>query len=209
LALVNAIEGRGGGGARCDGDRRHGARQKRRDDRHHQPRACRLSESVDRDALRSVAIGLIALIPNLLPDMATGSLLYFLGDGMQLTSVVGLTIAFGIALDDTIHYINVVFRHHGATMKERLIAASREVGPVLVATTAVVVAGLLMTLTSGLTTEVTFGLLVVTALVMALIGDLIFLPAIMAGPGRGLFRRSDAELFDEPGADGGSGAQGL
>ncbi|MGD9738179.1 MAG: RND family transporter [Bauldia sp.] len=141
-------------------------------------------------ALRSVPIALVALIPNLLPDMATGSLLYFLGDGMQLTSVVALTIAFGIAVDDTIHYLNVVVRQRrGRTTRQRLIRASRDVGPVLVATTAVVVVGMFATLTSGLTTIVTFGLIVITSLVMALVGDLVFLPAIMAGPARRWFDR--------------------
>ncbi len=143
-------------------------------------------------ALRSIAIALVALIPNLLPDMATGSLLFFLGDGMQLTGVVGLTIAFGIAIDDTIHYLNTVVRLRvEGPVRDRLVAAAHEVGPVLIATTLVIVAGMFMTLTSGLTPVVTFGLIVVTSLVMAMFGDLVFLPAIMAGPARRWFDRVD------------------
>lgn len=142
-------------------------------------------------ALRSVPIALVALIPNLLPDMATGSLVWFLGDGLQLTTVVALTIAFGIAIDDTIHYINVVFRkRHIRDVRERLAETSREVGPVLVATTLVIIAGVGMTITSGLSTVVMFGVIVITALVMAMFADLVFLPAIMGGPARRWFTRA-------------------
>ncbi|MCW5716431.1 MAG: MMPL family transporter [Bauldia sp.] len=142
-------------------------------------------------ALRSIAIALVALIPNLLPDMATGSLIWFLGDGLQLTTVVALTIAFGIAIDDTIHYINVVFRkRHISDVRERLAETSREVGPVLVATTLVIIAGVGMTVTSGLSTVVMFGVIVIAALVMAMFADLIFLPAIMGGPARRWFTRA-------------------
>jgi predicted RND superfamily exporter protein len=142
-------------------------------------------------ALRSIPIALVALIPNLLPDMATGSLVWFLDDGLQLTTVVALTIAFGIAIDDTIHYINVLFRkRHIRDVRERLAETSREVGPVLVATTLVIVAGVGMTLTSGLSTVVMFGVIVITALVMAMFADLIFLPAIMGGPARRWFTRA-------------------
>ncbi|MGV8838855.1 MAG: efflux RND transporter permease subunit [Bauldia sp.] len=139
-------------------------------------------------ALRSATIAVVALIPNLLPDMATGSVLFFIGNGLQLTSVVALTIAFGIAIDDTIHYINIVHEMRGIReIRERLVTASREVGPVLIATTLVIIAGVGMTLTSGLTTVVMFGVIVVVALLLAMAGDLIFLPAIMAGPARRWF----------------------
>ncbi|MCC6735315.1 MAG: MMPL family transporter [Bauldia sp.] len=142
-------------------------------------------------ALRSIPIAIVALIPNLLPDMATGSLIWFLGDGLQLTTVVALTIAFGIAIDDTIHYINVVFRNrHIRDVGQRLAETSREVGPVLVATTLVIIAGVGMTLTSGLNTVVMFGVIVITALVMAMIADLVFLPAVMGGPARRWFTRA-------------------
>ena len=45
-------------------------------------------------------------LANTLPLFATGALLFLLGRGMQFTSVIALTVAFGIAVDDTIHYIN-------------------------------------------------------------------------------------------------------
>jgi hypothetical protein len=58
-----------------------------------------------------------------------------------------------------------------------------------------------MTLTSGLTTVMLFGALVVTALLMALIGDLVFLPAIMSGPARRWFSRQSADDAPEVAAE--------
>ena len=140
-------------------------------------------------AIRSVGAGLVAAIPNLLPIVAVGTILNVIGSGMQLTSVVSLTIAFGIAIDDTIHYLNVLFRTPGRDIRSRLVATSRQVGPVLIGTTFILVGGMLMTQTSGLATIALFGLLAIGALIVALFGDLVFLPAIIAGPARRLFDR--------------------
>jgi predicted RND superfamily exporter protein len=149
-------------------------------------------------AIRSVGAGLVAALPNLLPIVAVGTILWLLDTGMQLTSVVSLTVAFGIAIDDTIHYLNVFFLTPGTDIKQRLVDAARRVGPVLVATTIVLVGGMLMTQTSGLATVVLYGLLAMGSLVFALIGDLFFLPAIIAGPARRLFaKRQDPSVQAE------------
>ncbi len=137
-------------------------------------------------ALRSVGVGIVAAIPNVLPIAVTGALLFILGTGMQLTSIISLTIAFGIAVDDTIHYLNLLLRQRGR-LRDRLVATSRQVGGVLIGTTIVIVAGLTMTLTSGLATVVNFGLLTMATLAVGMLGDLIVLPALIAGPARRLF----------------------
>ncbi|MCC6735216.1 MAG: MMPL family transporter [Bauldia sp.] len=139
-------------------------------------------------ALRSVGVGIVAAIPNVLPIAATGTLLFFLGTGMQITSVVSLTVAFGIAVDDTIHYLNLVLRQRG-DLNRRLIGAAHDIGPVLIGTSLVIVVGLSMTLTSGLASVQQFGLLAMVTLVVAMAGDLIISPALIAGPFRRLFER--------------------
>ncbi|MCW5697459.1 MAG: MMPL family transporter [Bauldia sp.] len=149
-------------------------------------------------AFRRPAIGLVALIPNLLPIAATGSLLFFLGDGMRFASVVSLTIAYGIAVDDTVHYLNTLMHEtRPGRLRDRLVEAARRVGPVLVGTTLVIVIGLTMTLFSGLPTIALFGTLAMVSLSVALFGDLLFLPAIMAGPARRWFKtKADDEEAD-------------
>lgn len=149
-------------------------------------------------ALRNAGAGLVAAIPNILPVFSVGALLYVLGDGMQLTSIVSLTIAFGIAIDDTIHYLNAVFLTPGVNVKQRVVEASGKIGPVLIGTTLVLIGGLAITQTSGLSTIALFGLLLATALTVAVISDLVFLPAIIAGPARRLLRFGQKA----PGSDG-------
>jgi len=114
--------------------------------------------------------------------------LFVLGSGMQFTSVIALTVAFGVAVDDTIHFLNG-FRHlpPEGGLSDRLTRTSRRIGPVLIGATAVLITGMTTTLTSALPTIALFGKLVMITLASALVGDLFFLPAIMAGPARSWF----------------------
>ena len=140
-------------------------------------------------AFRNLPIGIVSVIANTLPLFVVGALLFVLGRGMQLTTVVALTVAFGIAVDDTIHYINrfLVLGRPGERVQPRLVRTAREVGPVLVATTAIVIAGLSTTLTSGLPTVQLFGTIAAVTLVVAVFGDLVVMPALIAGFGRRWF----------------------
>ena len=57
-------------------------------------------------ALRSVGAGLVAVVPNVFPVLATGTALYLLGDGMQIASIVSMTIA--LASRSTIRFITLM-----------------------------------------------------------------------------------------------------
>jgi predicted RND superfamily exporter protein len=140
-------------------------------------------------AFRNVPIGVVSVIANTLPLFAVGALLFVLGHGFQLTTVVALTVAFGIAVDDTIHYINrfLILGRAVERLGERLVRTAGEVGPVLVATTAIVITGLLTTLTSGLPTVQLFGMIATITLIVAVIGDLVVMPALIAGFGKRWF----------------------
>ena len=113
---------------------------------------------------------------------------------MQFTSVIALTVAFGIAVDDTIHYINrfLVLRSPDEPLDRRLIETSREVGPVLVGTTIIILAGLSTTFASGLPTVTLFGVIAGVTLVVAALGDLIVMPALIAGYARRWFEKKPA-----------------
>jgi predicted RND superfamily exporter protein len=130
-------------------------------------------------AFRSLAAGLVSILPNVLPLLATGTLLLAMGRGLQFASVLALTIAFSIAVNDTIHYLNRYRQLRGAGMpREKAVPlATRNVGPVMTATTAVICAGLCATFFSGLPLTSLFGLLCAFLLVIALIADLVLLPA--------------------------------
>jgi predicted RND superfamily exporter protein len=139
-------------------------------------------------AFRSIPTGAVSFLPNIIPILGVGTFLYFLGRGMQMTSVVALTVAFGIAVDNTIHYINR-FHFLGARMplRERLIETSRQIGPVMLGTTLIIITGLTTTLTSGLPNIALFGMITAATLAGALLSSLIILPALLAGYGKRWF----------------------
>jgi len=112
---------------------------------------------------------------------------------IQVTSALALTIAFGIALDDSIHVFN---RLHLQMQQDRkplshglIASAIAQVRPVLIVTTVVLSAGLIATLTSEMPMIRFFGILCVVTFVLALICDLLLLPAIIVWLGR---KRGDA-----------------
>ena len=151
-------------------------------------------------AFRNIPIGIASMLPNTLPLAVTGAFLFVMGWGMQFTSVIALTVAFGIAVDDTIHYLNrlLILQDRHIPLEERLVNTSREIGPVLVGTTIIVIAGLSTTFFSGLPSVSLFGMIAAITLIAAMAGDLIVLPAIIAAWGRRWFDAPQpARLSDE------------
>ncbi|RIA55714.1 efflux RND transporter permease subunit [Dichotomicrobium thermohalophilum] len=129
----------------------------------------------------SVEFALLSLVANLFPIALAGSWLYVSGIGMQYVSVVGLTVAFGIAVDDTVHFLNRyrLQRLAGLPVLNALRLTVRSIGPVLIMTTVVIMCGLASTFVSNVPPTRTFGLLCSITLILALIGDVILLPAIL------------------------------
>ncbi len=132
-------------------------------------------------AFRSVLIGLVTILPNLFPVFAAGALLAISGEGLQFASIVALTIAFGLSLDATIHYLNRL-RLETRPGEDPAIGVKRAtvlVGPALMLTTLVLAFGLGITVFSDLPSLRLFGRLTAITLIAALIGDLLILPAAM------------------------------
>ncbi len=139
-------------------------------------------------ALRSWLAGLASVLPSLFPIFATGTLLYLTGQGLQFASIIAITVAFSLAIDSTIHFLN---RYHLEEMrvKERtggdhtlhaLVRTMHHIGPAVVLTTIVLALGLGVTMLSDLPSLRQFGQLTAVCLFAALIGQLIILPATTA-----------------------------
>jgi predicted RND superfamily exporter protein len=142
-------------------------------------------------AFRSCRFALVSIPPNLFPIAIAGAALFLTGSDLQYTSILAMTVAFGIAVDDTIHFLNAVRLQNQAESSEAaaLVPAMRAVGPVLIATTAILIAGLGLVFLSEMPTIKLFGLMAILVLVVALVADLLFLPALM----RATARRQEAE----------------
>lgn len=132
-------------------------------------------------AFRSVSAALLSVLPNLFPIVAAGTFLFLAGKGLEYASVIALTVAFGLAVDDTIHFLNRLYfeRARNASVNEAVFETISRIGPVLVLTTIVLVLGLAVTIVSELPAMRLFGQLFMTTLSAALVADMIFLPAII------------------------------
>ncbi len=137
-------------------------------------------------AFRSVFMGVVSILPSLFPIFATGAFLYIGGQGLHFASMIALTVAFGLALDSTIHFLNRYnieeTDEHGAarSTEETLAATARMIGPVIILTTIVLALGLGVTILSDLPSLRIFGQLSGVTLFAALIAQLIILPATIA-----------------------------
>jgi predicted RND superfamily exporter protein len=141
-------------------------------------------------ALRSVMAGVSSALPSLFPIFATGALLWATGQGMQFASIMALTVAFALAIDSTIHFLNR-FRLEEERIgpgqysaHKALMQTAHHIGPAVVLTTIVLALGLGVTMLSHLPSLRLFGQLAGICLLASLIGQLIILPATIA-----LFRR--------------------
>ena len=119
--------------------------------------------------------------------------------GLQLTTVIALTIAFGIAVDDTIHFLATYVRQRAAGLAPcaAIDHTLERIGPALVATTLIICAGTAVVMFSALPPVALFGTLTVITLIVALIGDLFVLPALLVAGGRffdSLWRRRRHEI---------------
>lgn len=130
-------------------------------------------------AFRSLQVTVMSILPNLFPIVAAGALLYMLGAGLEYASVIGLTVAFGLAVDDTIHFLSRL--HLEQTRSGDLVHAVHEtisrIGPVLLLTTIVLVLGMAVTIFSELPPMRLFGQLAMTMLTAAVVADILLLPA--------------------------------
>ena len=132
-------------------------------------------------AFRSLTAGLVSILPNLLPIAIAGAGLYISGVGLQFTTVVAFTIGFGMAVDNTIHVLNRyrLARGSGESSEDAIDESIRVIGPVLIVSTIVLVSGVGATAFSELPVVQLYGRVSATVLTTALIGAMLFLPAIL------------------------------
>lgn len=127
---------------------------------------------------RSFKLGLACIVPNLLPIVGVEIALWLAGIPLDMSITVALTVAFGIAVDNSIHLINqfsLEVRHHAP--KVAILGALKEVAPAMISTTLILVAGLSITLLSELPILIVFSSIVILTLVIATITDIFQLPS--------------------------------
>ena len=130
---------------------------------------------------KSVRLGLASLLPNFVPAaMAFGLWGYLVGQVGLAASVV-TAMAFGIIVDDTIHFLSRYLRarRENLAAPEAVRAAFRRVGPALWTTTAILSLGFLVFATSGFALSWALGLLITITILFALLADFLLLPPLL------------------------------
>lgn len=133
-------------------------------------------------SIRSVKLGLISLIPNLVPTaMGFGLWAVFDGQvGLGLSVVMGVTL--GIVVDDTVHFMTKYVRAKrelNLNSEQAVNYAFHTVGVALTATTIVLCAGFLVLTLSPFAINAQMGLMSALTIALALIVDFLFLPPLL------------------------------
>src|SRR3954469_20852755 len=128
-------------------------------------------------AFRSVVVMFSCILPGIFPVVASGTVLWMLGEGLQFASVVALTVSFGLGLSATIHFLNRLRLESKPGISPELAVerATVLVGPALILTTVVLACGLVVTVFSDLPSLRLFGWLSAFSMIAALVADLFIL----------------------------------
>ncbi|MCB0566378.1 MAG: MMPL family transporter [Phaeodactylibacter sp.] len=123
----------------------------------------------------------ISLVPNIFPLLLAGALLGFLGIDLEAGTSIVFAVIFGIAVDDTIHFLSKfkLARNKGMSIEESLHITFLETGKAIVLTTVILFFGFLVMLFSIHPPSVTIGLLISLTLFSALISDLALVPLLI------------------------------
>lgn len=130
---------------------------------------------------RSWRMLIVSLVPNILPLLLAGAMLGFLGIELEAGVSIVFAIIFGIAVDDTIHFLAKyrLSRGRGMDVEAAIHLTFREAGKAIVLTSVVLFFGFLVMLFSIHPPSVTIGLLISITLASAVVSDLMLIPLLL------------------------------
>jgi len=131
---------------------------------------------------RSFKMILISLIPNLLPLIITAGVMGFTGIPLKPSTILVFSIAFGISVDDTIHFLAKYRQEliaNGWKINKAVFAALRETGISMFYTSVVLFFGFSIFMSSNFGGTQALGGLVAVTLMMAMLANLVLLPSLL------------------------------
>ena len=146
---------------------------------------------------RSWRMVLISMLPNLIPLFITGGIMGWLSIPLKPSTLLVFSIAFGISVDDTIHYLakyRLELKQNKWDMKQCVINAIKEAGIGMFYTSIVLYCGFSVFLFSQFGGTQALGLLVSITLLIAMLTNLILLPSLLLT----LDSRIAMKAFEEP-----------
>ena len=147
---------------------------------------------------RSFRMIIISLIPNLLPLVITAGLMGYLGVPIKPSTILVFSIAFGISVDDTIHFLAKYRQELQANhwrIRKSVYAALRETGVSMFYTSIVLFFGFSVFTISSFGGTVALGALVSATLLFAMLSNLLLLPSLLLSLERSI---ANKEVLKEP-----------
>lgn len=129
---------------------------------------------------RSLKIGLLSMIPNIIPSAFGGAVMYLLGLKLDAGTILVMSVVMGIAVDDTIHFLSHYqdCRKEGLSVRDSLSRVFHEVTFSLSLTTGILILGFSLSVFSHFMPFANFGLMTAICLSFAIFADFMLLPAI-------------------------------
>lgn len=130
---------------------------------------------------RSLTIMVISIITNVIPLIFLAGVMGFWGVNLKTSTAIIFTIGFGIAVDDTIHYLGK-FKYELLKGKSKIYALKRSyltTGKAMILTTLILCAGFLLLVLSSFQGSFYMGVMLCITLMVALIADITILPVLL------------------------------
>ncbi|MBT8235220.1 MAG: MMPL family transporter [Bacteroidia bacterium] len=150
---------------------------------------------------RSFRMIIISLIPNLLPLVVTAGVMGFAGVPIKPSTILVFSVAFGISVDDTIHFLakyRQELTENRWRVKKSVYAALRETGVSMFYTSIVLFFGFSVFIISSFGGTVALGALVSATLLFAMLANLILLPSLLLSLERSIANKA---VLKEPQID--------
>lgn len=147
---------------------------------------------------RSFRMIIVSLIPNLLPLLITAGLMGFIGVPIKPSTILVFSIAFGISVDDTIHFLAKYRQELKANhwrIRKSVFNALRETGVSMFYTSIVLFFGFSTFIISSFGGTVALGALVSTTLLFAMLANLLLLPSLLLSLERNI---ANKKVLKEP-----------
>ena len=150
---------------------------------------------------RSVQMILISLIPNVLPLLITAGVMGYLGIPLKPSTILVFSVAFGISVDDTIHFLakyRQELQFSNWKVRKSVYAALRETGVSMFYTSIVLFFGFLVFTVSSFGGTIALGGLVSGTLLVAMLSNLLLLPSLLLSLENKI---ANKQVFKEPKID--------
>jgi uncharacterized protein len=134
--------------------------------------------------LRSIRLGLVSLIPNIPPVALIFGIMGWTGISLDSVTVFAASVALGLAVDDTVHFLTQLKLEMGAQRENGSIElcvhrAFDVTAKAMLSTSAVLFFGFLVLVISPFSPVVSFGILGAASVLTALLADVIFMPSVV------------------------------